>query len=209
MSERPLLPQLPTDDRVEVESIEWLFEPDWPGERLVARVTDGAVRLTDAAGSAVDDRPQVGDLLSRTVRAPQATIDGVWTAQPVVAEEQVGHGDGAGERPALVALDLLELDGEPLLDVPFQERRRLLESVVEEGLHVRVGPMVKQPVSGWLAGWRQAGFTHYLARHQNARYRPGERSDDWLRIPLDAPQVPGLMRRIVGGARGGTRRIRD
>lgn len=198
------LPQLPTDDRVEVESIEWLFEPDWPGERLVAQVSDGGVRLTDAAGVSVDDRPRVADLLSRAARAPRATIDGVWTTQPVLGAE-----DGADERPAFVALDLLELDGEPLLDVPFQERRRLLESVVEEGLHVRVGPMVKQPLSGWLAGWRQAGFTHYLARHQNARYRPGERSDDWLRIPLDAPQVPGLMRRIVGGARGGTRRIRD
>lgn len=199
-----ILPQRPLDDRVEIDSVEWLFEPDWPGLRLIATVSDGRVHLTDLAGRSVDDLPDASALLSRAVRAARAVIDGTWTRQPFVDEE-----GEAAERDAFVALDLLELDGEPLLDVPLQERRRLLESVIEENLQVRVSPMVKQPVGGWLAGWRRAGFTHYHARHQNARYHPGRRNDDWLRMPIEGPPEPGLLRRMVGGGRPRTRRIRD
>jgi bifunctional non-homologous end joining protein LigD len=202
--DEPILPQLPTDDRVEVDSVEWLFEPAWSGDRLVARLIAGEVTLTDAEGMPVLDRPEVADLLSRAVRAGRAVVDGVWTRQPFIEE-----GGETGERSAFVAIDLLELDGEELLDVPFQERRRLLESVLDENLNVRVGPIVKQPIAGWLAGWRQLGFSHYLARHQNARYRPGERSDDWLRIPLETARPPSLLRRVVGGGGGRPRRIRD
>ena len=55
-----------------------------------------------------------------------AVVDGVWTALPFLAEQP------DEERRAFVAVDLLELGGEPLLDVPLQERRRLLESIVDE-----------------------------------------------------------------------------
>jgi bifunctional non-homologous end joining protein LigD len=200
----PILPQLPTDERVEVDSVEWLFTPDWPGERLLARVRAGDARLSDASGAEVSDRPEVAALLGRAVRATRATLDGTWTASPFLDDEGEQH-----ERHAYVATDLLEVDGEPLLDVPFQERHRLLESVIEEGLQVRVGPVVKQPVAGWLAGWRRLGFTHVLARHQNARYRPGERANDFLRVPIESAPAGGLLRRVVGGGRGAPRRIRD
>ncbi len=202
--DEPILPQRATDERVEIDSVEWLFEPDFPGERLVARIAAADVRLTDADGARVDDRPEVADLLSRAVRAGSAVIDGVWTAQPFVDADVK-----TAERRAFVAIDLLELDLEPLLDVPYQERRRLLESVIVEGLHVRVSPAVKQPVAGWLAGWRRAGFSHCLARHQNARYRPGQSGDDWLRIPLETPPAPGIVRRVIAGRAPRPRRIRD
>jgi ATP-dependent DNA ligase len=130
-----------------------------------------------------------------------ATVDGVWTRRGSVDEAGVPHA-------AFVVLDLLALDGESLLDVPFQERRRLLESVVGDGRAIRTGPIVKQPLERWLPGWREAGFTHYLARHQNARYHPGQQRDDWLRIPLSAPPAPGLAQRLVGSRRR-TRRIAD
>ena len=202
MTDRPLRLQPATDERVEIESVEWLFAPEWPGERLLARVAAGEVRLSDANGTEVTDRPEVATLLARAVRATTATIDGTWTAHPSVDDGK------PPERRAFVATDLLELDGHPLLDVPFQERHRLLESVLEEGRQIRADPVVKQPVAGWLAGWRRLGFDHVLARHQNARYHPGEHRDDCLRIPLEAAPAPGLMRRLVGG-RKGPRRIRD
>ena len=56
----------------------------------------------------------------------------------------------------------------------LDERRRLLESTLRESAAVRIGPVVKQPLSRWFTAWREAGFTHYLARHQNARYHPGQ-----------------------------------
>jgi bifunctional non-homologous end joining protein LigD len=224
----PVFPQRPTDAHAEVLSVEWLFEPLWPGQRLVARIGPDGVVLNDELGRPVDPAlEEVGDVLREAVLARDAVIDGVWSAQPFVGDgsparawadtlAQEGLADEVPDpveserRRAFVAVDLLELDGEPLYDVPFQERRRLLESVIVEGIRVRLSPVVKHPLSGWVVGWRQNGFTHYLAKHQNSHYEPGERSDEWLKLSLRTDPPRGLMGRIVGFGRGERiRRIRD
>lgn len=199
-----LLPQQPTPARVEVASVEWLFEPFWPGDRLIVRIAGGAAVVTDAHGQpAPAELRDVGELVRAAVRAERAVIDGVWTAQPFVAETT------DEDRRAFVAVDLLELEEEPLLDVPLQERRRLLESVIDERAQVRVTPAVKQPIGGWLLGWRDSGFTHYLAKHQNSRYAPGERTEDWLKIDLHVTSSSGgFVARLVGSRRR-VRHIRD
>ena len=48
--DEPDLPQQPTERNAEVLSVEWLFEPFWPGVRMLARVSGGRVRLTDEGG---------------------------------------------------------------------------------------------------------------------------------------------------------------
>ncbi len=80
---------------------------------------------------------------------------------------------------AFVAVDLLLLDDQPLLDVPLLERKRLLESVVEEGPLVRCGLHIAPPIDPWLATWRALGFRELAWKGANSRYRPGERNDDW------------------------------
>ena len=85
-----------------------------------------------------------------------------------------------------VAVDLLMLDDEPLLDVPLLERKRLLDSIVEEGPLVRIGIHVRPPIGTWLATWRAAGFRSLAYKHANSRYRPGEQNDDWAITPIPA-----------------------
>ena len=92
-------------------------------------------------------------------------------------------------------------------EIPFQERRRLLESVIDEGVQVRLSPVVKHPLGSWIIGWRANGFTHYIAKHMNSHYLPGERNDDWLKLSLRADPPRGLMGRLVG-SRERVRRIR-
>ena len=223
----PVLPQHPVRANAEVLSVEWLFEPLWPGTRVIARADRGAVTLTDENGApAGDDIAEATDLLASAVLAESAVIDGVWSPQPFIgdgsrarlwAETLAAEGLDADmpdpveteRRRAFVAVDLIELDGEPLHDVPFQERRRLLEAVVDEGVQVRLSPVVKQPLGGWLIGWRANGFTHYLAKHMNSRYRPGERNDDWLKLSLRVDAPKGIVGRIIGGRGERIRRIRD
>jgi bifunctional non-homologous end joining protein LigD len=198
----PLLPQRATCANADVQSVDWLFEPCWPGQRLIARIDGEEIRLTDAHGEpSGDELLDAAGLLRAAVTARQAIIDGVWTAQPFLADDDPA-------RRAFVAVDLVELDGASLIDVPFQERRRLLESVIDEGVEVRVSPAVRQPIGGWVVGWRANGFTHYVAKHMNSRYEPGTRSDEWLKIPTrDAPQH-GFVARLLG-SREKVRRISD
>jgi len=195
----PLHPQRLTDARAEIASVEWLVEPFWPGQRLLARVADGTATLTDAAGQAVTDDELVAVLA--------AGVDGAALLDGVVTSMRLDDVDKAGN--AFVAVDMLELDGQALLDVPFQERRRLLESVVRPGPTLAVSLAVKLPLDGWLGAWRENGFTHYVARHQNARYRPGERSDDVLRLVIPTlTGRPSFSGRLFG-SRDRTPRLED
>jgi bifunctional non-homologous end joining protein LigD len=213
---QPLLPQLSTRSTAIISSVDWLFEPSWRGERLLARVQDGAVQVFDRFGEPIAaELAEVGEVLATAVDVESALLDGIWTAQPFVgagsaaqhlaeAQEDAGL---AGELPdpiehetrrAFVSIDLLELDGVELFDVPYQERRRLLESVVEENVRVRVTPAVRVPLAHWLAAWGASGFTHYVAKEVNSRYRLGEQNPDWLEMTVEPDRGPSMTSRLIG-----------
>jgi ATP dependent DNA ligase domain len=80
---------------------------------------------------------------------------------------------------ALVAVDLLWLDDQSLCDVPLLERRRILESVLNESHLVRVGIFVKPPIDAWLGAWRTFGFSRMAFKGANSRYIPGSKNRDW------------------------------
>ncbi len=85
---------------------------------------------------------------------------------------------------AFVAIDMLLLDGSPLLDVPLLERKRLLESVLEEGALVRRSVFVRPPIDTWLLSWRALGFQSLAYKAANSRYEPGGVSDGWAIAPI-------------------------
>ena len=211
MSTSPILPQHGTHAEVVITSVEWLFEPLWSGDRLLAQLSDGVVSLTDEAGNPAG--PEFADAareLLAAIDADSAVVDGVWTGQPFVKEGPDARERAATEtRRAFVAFDLIELDGQSLLNIPFGERRRLLGSVVEENVRVRISPAVRLPLDAWLVAWRNSGFTHYIAKHENSRYRPGERTDQWLVVSAKQEPYPGLPARLLGQRPKKVRRIGD
>lgn len=91
---------------------------------------------------------------------------------------------GLGPTLVLVAVDLLALDEEPLLDVPLLERRRLLDAVLEEDELVRRGVHVRPPIDTWVTTWRAMGFRAMTYKSANSRYRPGEANDAWTTTPM-------------------------
>ncbi len=225
--ERPpaITPQVASNDYAVISSVEWLYEPCWNGDRLIARIAPGSVQLTDREGEQVELH-ELTSVLPAAVDASVAVLDGVWTAQPFIgvgsaaahlaeAIEEEGLADDVPDprtterARAFIAIDLLQLDDEPLHDVPYLERRRLLESVVTETSQVRVTPSVTRPVEHWVAAWRTAGFTHHVAKHQNGRYRPGERTDDWIRISNEAEAPPTIFSRLFGARPRKVRHITD
>jgi bifunctional non-homologous end joining protein LigD len=210
------LPQRATPSDAVVQSTEWMFEPAWKGERLMARLRDGRVTVTDATGEPVaDELREAAEVLEPALDADEALIDGVWTNMPFVGEGSAARHladaiaeEGLAEelpdpienepRRAFVAVDLVELDGQPLHDIPYLERRRLLTSVVAEDVRVRISPAVRLPLANWLLGWRAAGFEHYIAKHVNSRYRPCEVCEDWLQISTAEVRGPSPVQRLFG-----------
>lgn len=86
---------------------------------------------------------------------------------------------------AFVAIDVLFLDGEPILDIPLLERKRILEQILEEGQLVRRTAFVRPPISPWIGTWRSMGFGSIAYKAANSRYVPGGRNPGWAvaRIP--------------------------
>jgi hypothetical protein len=78
-----------------------------------------------------------------------------------------------------VAIDLLWLDGQPLLDLPLLERKRLLESAIRESELVRLTMAVRPPVEAWYAQWKALGIRMFAVKDANSRYEPGGVSRDW------------------------------
>jgi ATP-dependent DNA ligase len=83
------------------------------------------------------------------------------------------------EPAAFVAIDLLWLDREPLLDVPLLERKRLLDSALRDQELVRRTVIVQPPVEAWYRQWRSFGFREFAIKDINSRYVPGGSSDLW------------------------------
>ena len=85
---------------------------------------------------------------------------------------------------AFMAVDLLLVDDEPIVDVPLLERKRILEGVLDESDLVRRTAFVRPPVDPWLGTWRSIGFTELAYKAANSRYRPGEPNPDWATVAI-------------------------
>jgi ATP-dependent DNA ligase len=106
----------------------------------------------------------------------------------VMAAENATRDRALGEEDepdvAFVAVDLLMVDGESLLDVPLLERKRLLDGVLLESRLVRRGIHVRLPINVWLITWRSLGFRALAYKDVNSRYRPGMPNEDWATIAI-------------------------
>jgi len=157
-----------------------------------AATTDGVILdgyvttqvATDGPGvyTAPDPVPSAGSFLTRTFvgvrpnRRDELLED--------LAAERTARDVDPGDVVNLVAVDLLWLDGEWLLDVPLLERKRLLESILPGDALVRAGAYVRPPIASWVGSWRAQGFRGLVFKAANSRYRPGEKAGDWASSPM-------------------------
>jgi hypothetical protein len=96
---------------------------------------------------------------------------------------------------AFVATDLLWLDGDPLLDIPLLERKRLLDSALDESELVRRTAFVRPTARGSLMGWKALGFRTLAYKAANSRYVPGEPNDAWAIVEITGNAPAPLAQR--------------
>ena len=155
-----------------------------PGERLIIDgfLTKLAARTSSGVYVAMDDLPSASQLASRPLLGIRRTrAEEVTKAMAAARAARTFQPD---DIVTFVAIDLVWLDGEALLDVPLLERRRLLDSVLVESDLVRRGIFVRPPIDAWVGSWRALGFTGLSFRAANSRYQPGRASTEWASAPM-------------------------
>ncbi len=103
-----------------------------------------------------------------------------------------------------IVFDLLHLDGNPLLDLPYRTRRRLLDDLLADGPFWRVPPWVE---GGYDQLWELAqarDLEGIVMKRLDSVYKPGARSHDWRKIKVRPKQEF-----LVGGWLAGQGRLED
>ena len=176
-------------------SREWLHEIKHDGFRVIARKTDGRVRLYSRPGNDLTYRfPLIVEAIGR-LRARSCIIDG-----ETVACRDDGMADFNRIRYRqydaevfLYAFDLIELNGDDLLRDPLQVRKATLASVIarvgsglrfNEHMEETDGPLVFQHAC-------KLGLEGIVSKRQDSGYRSG-RSPDWIKSKH--PNAPAVKR---------------
>jgi bifunctional non-homologous end joining protein LigD len=188
---------------------DWLFEIKWDGFRVQAVVDNGKVKTWTRGLK--DAETYFPNLLSpaRWIEAQQAIVDG-----EVVAIDEDGRPDfsllqtklGNKSATGLVyqAFDLLYLDGRLLLNVPLEDRKRLLKSVLRDHPRVRFTSHVEREGTAFYAAATASGLEGVIAKLRRSQYEPGRRSPAWLKIKIRPEQEL-----VVGGWTPGQGNAKD
>jgi len=164
--------------------------------------------------------PEVVDAIRESVRARKVVIEG----------ELVAVGDDGRPRPFQYVLrrfrrkynieemiekiplelnlfDVLYIDGDVLIDLPFSERRKRLEEAVSESERIKLARQLVTDDPGEAeAFYREAlelGHEGLMAKRLDSVYEPGNRGKKWLKIK---PTMEDLDLVIVGAEWGEGRR---
>jgi len=182
--------ELPRDDE------SWAFEIRWDGVRALAFCEPGHMRLVAAGGADVTKRFGEVRAILEELSGRDALLDGV-----LVAFEENGRPgaerlkrrlEASGEAllrrlrtevpVAYVIVDLLHLDGESLLERPYEERRAQLQALGLEADAFQTPAYHRGEGAKLLTAAKEQGLGGLVAKRLTSPYLPGALSRDWLRI---------------------------
>ena len=174
----------------------WTCEFKWDGVRAVLYVDGGRVRIKsrndlDITGS----YPELGPL-GRALGSRPAIFDGEIVAfddsnrpsfgllqQRINVRDSAAARRLAGKIPvSYLVFDVLHLDGRSTVDLPYAQRRSLLESLGLASDHWATPPNFRERPQAVLDAALSTGLEGVVCKRTNSQYQPGRRSDDWVKV---------------------------
>jgi bifunctional non-homologous end joining protein LigD len=188
---------------------DWVVELAWTGHRCVAYVEPGRrTRLLSANNvSMTAAYPELGAPLEHRSPPRGMVLDGTLVAR---GEEHAPRARLLKRRSARYhpsaehiravpvdyqVADLLWLDGHSTVELPYRDRRSLLEGLGFDTAPVwTTSPLPVSELNTMLRIADAKGVDALHARHLGSRYKPGGRSPLWVKVP-----VPRIREVVIGG----------
>ncbi len=180
----------------------WRFEPKLDGVRTLAYLSTDTTKLFSRTGRDQTSTYPELHMIHELVNSVNCVIDG-----EVVAFDEDGRNsfELLQERipltsardiervrkripVAMVAFDLLFLDGHDLTGQKLEERRELLDAIAETDHRLQLAFHVDRLGMKFTESARELGLEGVVAKRLGSKYTPGRRSPDWRKIKLRTTQ---------------------
>ncbi len=197
----------------------WAFEFKWDGVRALVYIEGGRPRVLSRNDRDVTASYPELRALAEAQGARQLVLDGEIVAMDAAGRPSFGrlqermHVTKAAQVRRLaqtvpatyLIFDVLHLDGRATLDVPYAQRRELLETLDLTGPSWATAPSFPGGGAAVLQASRSAGMEGVVAKRLDSPYQPGRRSEYWLKVKnLRTQEVVIGGWKLGAGRRAGT-----
>ena len=163
----------------------WLYEIKWDGFRSISYMQKGSVDIRSRNNKEFNEKfyPIYHALAKWNV---DAVVDG-----EIILMNEKGYPDFNGLQTwrseadgelVYYLFDILWLDGHDLMEVPLEERKKILKQMVPSTGAIRLSENFDVTGSELIALAAKMGLEGIVAKKSSSIYQPGQRSRDWLKI---------------------------
>ena len=188
-------PALPTRAKEPPGGSDWWHEIKHNGIRVIARKTDGRIKLYSRPGNDLTHRfPLIVDALAQ-LRARTCILDGEAVAcgeDGIALFELVRHWRN-GEAAFLFAFDVIELNGDDLRAQPLERRKATLARLLSRSTEgIQINEHLEHDDGGLVFEHAcRLGLEGIVSKRKGSLYRSG-RTADWMKAKN--PKAPAVTR---------------
>jgi bifunctional non-homologous end joining protein LigD len=170
------LSTLPGDDD------RWAYEIKWDGYRTLAFVDAGRVRMQSS--NLLDVTAKWSELgeLPEGVHAERAILDGELVVLDDVGRPRFELIQRHERQAAFYVFDVLSIEGQDTIELPYEDRRRLLADLVEPGDNWMVPAHRVGDGAALLAATVEQELEGVMAKRLGSPYQPGKRTPNWRKV---------------------------
>lgn len=181
--------ELPRDEE------RWGFEIKWDGVRVLGFADRGRWRMQSRRMETITIRyPELAGIAEQLGRrravldGEVVALDGEGKPRFQLIQTRMGLTSEAAVRARMNAtpvdfmiFDLLHLDGRRVRELPYADRRELLEGLELDGPRWHVPPWHRGGGRDLFEAARRQGLEGVVAKRLDSPYRPGKRTGEWIK----------------------------
>lgn len=159
---------------------DYIFEPKLDGVRAICYVNKD-IKLFSRNDIDITNKyfkPKFRD----NIKAKNAILDG-----EIISFDKHGRPDFNmlvnGGKALYYIFDILEFDGKSLINKPLEERKKILDEVVQDGNNIEKIIYANNGQALWKEMTKRK-WEGVLAKYYYGKYKPGVRSPEWLKVKL-------------------------